>query len=153
MRFVAKDTMVDMAIGYITPSFEEALRSSIIMSLLTDRYADQDDLIPDAPSKPQAIPFDRRGWAGDALSEVPNDRIGSRLWLLSREKQTESTRVRAIEYCQEALQWLVDDRIATSVYVEAAWGNDGRLNVSVTISLSSGDIFTTSVTVGVIYAI
>lgn len=153
MRFVAKDTMVDMAIGYIEPSFEDALRSSIIVSLMTDRFADQDDIIPDAPSKAQAIPFDRRGWAGDALSEVPNDRIGSRLWLLSREKQTESTRVRAIEYCQEALQWLIDDRIATSVVVDAVWSTGGRLNVSVTLSLSSGDIYTTSVTVGVIYAV
>ena len=42
----------------------------------------------------------RRGWVGDAL-DGQGRRLGSLLWLLSREKQTEQTRLRAA--CQRVV--------------------------------------------------
>jgi phage gp46-like protein len=93
---------------------EDGLTTAVLVSLFTDRRASADDVPPDGTG-------DRRGWVGDVLSTVPGDRAGSRLWLLAREKQTEETRRRAVEYCREALAWLVEDGLAARVDVEAAW--------------------------------
>jgi phage gp46-like protein len=68
----------------------------------------------------------RWGWWGDGLDGQTNDQIGSRLWLLSRAKVTQQTVIRAREYAEEALQWLVDDGVATRVTVTAErMGLDG----------------------------
>jgi phage gp46-like protein len=74
----------------------ETLQTAVIVSLLTDRLANADDDIPDGTN-------DRRGWWADMplpLANAPpaRDLIGSRLWLLSRRKVTEQTRVDAIAY-------------------------------------------------------
>lgn len=139
MRLVlAADGTVDLVLG---PSGIEAgtgLGSAVIVSLLTDARAGVDDVLPDARAGGGLIQPDRRGWAGDALSEIPGDRIGSHLWLLGREKQTESVRLRAIDYARAALQWLIDDGYAVSIDIEAFWSQAGRLDLSVTIHQASG---------------
>jgi phage gp46-like protein len=102
---------------------DPTLASSVILSLFLDRRAGADDALPAGA--------DRRGWIGDALSPTPGDRIGSRLWLLAREKQTEETRLRAEEYAAEALAWLVEDGLASSVEVAATWLRPGVLALTV----------------------
>jgi phage gp46-like protein len=84
----------------------------VLVSLLTDRLANADDEIPDGTG-------DRPGWWADMVLPLANaapagDLIGSRLWLLSRRKVTEPTRIDAIRYCIEALQWLLGDGIAAA---------------------------------------
>lgn len=153
MRLNIYGDQIDIQTGYISDAFEDSLRSAIIVSLLTDRRARVDDVIPDAPISSQTISVDRRGWAGDALAEVSGDRVGSRLWLLARKKQTEETRQVAVEYCREALQWFVDDQIATSITINAEWVDGGRLNIAITMILINGDSFNTTLTVGVVYAV
>ncbi|PWG62868.1 phage GP46 family protein [Spiribacter halobius] len=91
---------------------EESPRTAVVLSLLTDRRADTDDELPDGGS-------DRRGWWADAWSEPSEDLIGSRLWLLAREKELPAVARQAEAYAREALQWLVDDGIAESVEVTA----------------------------------
>lgn len=110
---------------------DATLRTAILVSLFTDRRAETDDELPDSTTA------DRRGWLGDALA-LDNDRIGSRLWLLKRRKQTEETRLLAEEYCREALAWLVNDGIATSLTVEAAWIASGYLAAQINVILSDG---------------
>lgn len=88
----------------------EPLVRAVLISLLTWRRANPDD---DLPAEA------RQGWWGDSYPVEPNDRIGSRLWLLSRSKLTNETARRAREYAQEALQWLVDDGVVARVDVEA----------------------------------
>lgn len=104
------------------------LETSVILSLFTDRRAAADDPIPDGTA-------DRRGWwadlDGDDIHAVPL--VGSRLWLLDREKQTEETRQRAIVYASEALQWLVDNGVAERVLIEAEWTAPGFLGLRVVI--------------------
>ena len=107
------------------------LETSAIISLFTDRLANADDVLPDPADS------DRRGWWADWGADYP---IGSRLWLISREKQTEDVRQRVEEYCREALQWMLDDDVADTVEVVAAWSNigntqaPGRLDVDVTVT-------------------
>lgn len=88
----------------------EPLVRSVLISLFTWRRANPDDPLPaDA----------RQGWWGDSYPVEPNDRIGSRLWLLARSKLTEDTVRRAREYAEEALAWLVQDGVAARVSVQA----------------------------------
>lgn len=90
----------------------EPLVRAVIISLFTWRRANPDDELPGN--------F-KMGWWGDSLASVPNDRIGSRLWLLSRAKfsKNNSPVPLAKEYAEEALKWLVDDGIAARVVVES----------------------------------
>ena len=93
---------------------DDGLESAIIISLFTDRRAAADDVIPDGTAN-------RRGWWADAYAAIDGDQIGSRLWLLFREKDTVEVVVRAREYVQEALAWLLDDGVASQVIVETGW--------------------------------
>jgi len=107
------------------------LETAAIISLFTDRLAFPDDRLPDPNDG------DRRGWWADWDFDGGN--IGSRLWLISREKQTEEVRRRAEDYCREALQWMLDDDVADTVEVTAAWATGpttapGRLDVDVVIT-------------------
>lgn len=135
---ILENGVIDLAHGANGLIKEDGLQSAVLISLLTDRRADPDDQLPDDDGRPKAIPADRRGWCGDALSD---DRIGSRLWLLVREKQTEETRQRAIFYAKEALQWLIEDGLASEVAIEAEWEGIGRLNMLITIYLIDGEVF------------
>ena len=107
---------------------DSGLRAAVIVSLFTDRRAANDDEIPDGTD-------DRRGSWQDQYLEDPNDLQGSRLWLLSREKQLPSVLTRAKEYAEEALQWLVDDGVATAVTVTPSWASNGWLDLRVRIDL------------------
>jgi len=89
---------------------DEPLIRAVTISLFTWRRANPDDDLPGDQ---------RMGWWGDSFPVVPNDRIGSRLWLLSRAKLTNDTVLRAKEYADEALEWLVKDGIASRVVVES----------------------------------
>ncbi len=109
---------------------DDGLRTAIIVSLFTDARARDDDPLPS--------PGDRRGWWGDALPEADGDRIGSRLWLLAREKRLSSVLGRAQDYASEALAWLVDDGIASKVDVSAELIGEATLGLQVEITRPAG---------------
>lgn len=114
------------------PALEEdgGLETAVVLSLFTDRLADDG----------QAPQAQRRGWWGDASADLPGDMVGSRLWLLAREKQTPQVLARAEQYSREALLWLVDDGVATSVDVVAQWLASGLLALEVTIKRSAAPV-------------
>jgi len=93
--------------------FDESLETAVIISLFTDRRANEDDILPDPNN------LDRRGWWGDLTTSFEDDQIGSRLWLLEREKTLESVLVRAKEYTREALHWMIEDGVAVKIETEA----------------------------------
>jgi phage gp46-like protein len=112
-------------------ALDAGLRSAVIMSLLTWRLAAADDLLPDGTDN-------RRGWFGDDPLGLPDDPptqdyTGSRLWLLSREKQTDEVARRAEFYAREALAWMIDDGIADRVVAVATFPARGWLTMTVTI--------------------
>jgi phage gp46-like protein len=113
---------------------EDGLRTAVLISLFTDALARPDDVIPDGGD-------DRRGWWGDTpVDGAEPDPIGSRLWLLVREKRTEETRRRAETYASDALAWLVTDGVAAAVDAVATWGGDrgDQLRLVVTIDRQRG---------------
>ena len=117
---------------------EGSLRTAVILSLFLDRRADDDDILPNGSD-------DRRGWWADTVAPMTDygigggsasgDHIGSRLWLLSREKQLAGVLERARHYAEEALTWLVEDGVATAVQVTATNPRQGWLALEVTITL------------------
>lgn len=124
-RFVSDGQFfhADLAVGAGELAADGGLRTAIIISLFTDARARADDVPPGGAG-------DRRGWWGDAWPSRRYDGaprpLGSRLWLLHREKRAEDTRARAEGYAREALAWLIEDGIAERVEVSAQWLDDGR---------------------------
>ena len=89
----------------------DELAAAVLISLFSWRKSVPDDGIK-APN--------RQGWWGDTFAEVAGDRIGSRLWLLQRQKILPTTLRRAEAYAKEALQWLIDDAVVGRVDVTAS---------------------------------
>lgn len=108
------------------------LLTAAIISLFTWRRANDDDELPDTETS-------RLGWWGDSIANVEGDRIGSRLWLLRREKLTAETINRALEYCREALAWMVEDGVAARVDVSASRTGLDRLDITVTVHRGNGE--------------
>ncbi|WP_321865731.1 phage GP46 family protein [Paraburkholderia tropica] len=104
------------------------LQSAVLVSLFTDRLANNDDSIPDGTGDP-------RGWWGDIGEDKP---IGSRLWLLDRSKQTQEVLSNARDYIIEALQWLVDDGVIASMDVQTQWVRDTFLGAQIILYQPTG---------------
>jgi len=104
------------------------LYRAVLISLFTWRRAEPDD-----------YPELDNGWWGDSFPTFQNDRIGSRLYLLSREKLTNKTPLKAREYIRQALQWLVDDGVAVSIEVSVTRSGIETLQASVVINQREGN--------------
>jgi phage gp46-like protein len=110
---------------------DDGLRTAVIISLFTDARAAKDDPLPEPNT-------DRRGWWGDVLSPVTGWEIGSKLWLLSREKQLPSVLNRARDYAAAALAWMIADQIAAKIDVEARFPTRGWLALAIFITRPDG---------------
>lgn len=102
---------------------EGGLQSAVMLSLFMDARAEDADVLPDGET-------DRRGWWGDQFAQEDNDRIGSKLWLLWREKRVPETLRRAQQYAEQALAWLKGDGVATAVTVTTAFATLAELTGS-----------------------
>lgn len=110
---------------------ESGVRSAVVVSLFTDRRAANDDVLPDGT-------YDRRGcW----MDQYEDHLKGSRLWLLSREKELPDVLHRAREYSEEALQWMIDKSIVLSVSATAEWAGRGILALHIVIMLPNNTQF------------
>lgn len=104
---------------------DAGLETAIMLSLFTNRVAEDGDVLPDDGN-------DRQGWWADAVPVVDGDRFGSRLWLLQRCKNTADIPGRAEEYCKEAVQWMIDDHVLDRVDVESEIIGNDTLGIKVT---------------------
>lgn len=96
------------------------LATAVLISLFSDATAPKELRLDDP-----------RGWWGDVTRASP---IGSRLWTLRRAKKIPQTLRRAEDYAREALKWLLEDGIASSVDVVARWFNDTGLALTITVN-------------------
>ena len=106
------------------------LQRAVHISLFTWRRADPGDPVDDA---------DRQGWWGDSYPSQAADRIGSKLWLLRRRTITAQTLRDAQRFCQEALQWLVDDGHVTQVTVTITRPQATHLAAHIVLERPDGD--------------
>ena len=108
----------------------DGLRTAIIVSLFSDARAGLDELPPGES--------DRRGWWGDLLDDDGEAGIGSKLWLIAREKETREVALRAAAYAREALQWLRADGVVRAIGVAAEWISAGVLELSIGVTTADG---------------
>lgn len=113
------------------------LRTAVIVSLFSNRRAEDVDVIPDEVGT-------REGWWADELREN-DDKIGSKLWLIGRGKILEREIIPSAEqFGREALQWMVDDGVAESLTVEASFYDADMLQLDIKIirpELERADFF------------
>ena len=104
---------------------DDGLETVIITALFTDKRV-RNDQLPDFAT-------DKRGWWGDMVSEVDQDRIGSRLWTLARSKISNETLRLYEDYSREALQFLIEDGIANQIEVSASYNDNFHLILSINV--------------------
>jgi phage gp46-like protein len=114
---------------------DDGLETAVAVSLFTDARAPEDARLPGDAA-------DRRGCWMDATLGDGDDGIGSLLWLLHREKTTPDVPVRARQYALDALQWLLDDHVASAVEVEAERVGINMLALVIRITRPDGKIET-----------
>lgn len=98
---------------------DEGLETAIIISLFSNRRVTDEELPTGTTNK--------QGYWADQYSERANDKTGSRLWTLQREKRLPETLRRAEDFAKEALGWLIDDGVASSIGATAQ-NIDGTTN-------------------------
>lgn len=125
------ENLFDIAIENGDLAGDDGLETSIAISLFTDRRVSEEEL--PAPQK------DKKGWWGDMFPDVDQDKIGSRLWLIGREKVTQEVAKRAEDYCKEGLQWLIEDGVATTIAVVAAYNSSKNLIIEIQIVKPTGN--------------
>lgn len=127
LQYDAAARRFDVAVSGRDLVLDTTPATAMLLSLGCDRRARPDDVLPMAPEAPGF--GDRRGWVGDAL-DGRGRRLGSRLWLLSRAKQSDLTRQRAEQHAAEALGGLADRGFAVSASAE--WLRRGVLRLTAT---------------------
>lgn len=121
MLIVINGCAVDASSAALPP-----LHRAVIISIFTWRRAEPDD---DADEV--------MGFWGDTFPTVTGDKIGSRLWLLRRQKITSDVLRRARMYVDEALKWLIDDGVVTSITTSISRANNDAVVLSIHISHKS----------------
>lgn len=110
---------------------DDPLVRSVINSLFCWRRADASD---DRPCDSWM------GWWGDSYADEDGDQWGSKLWLLFRSKTTPDVLKLAEQYAKDALQWMIDDGIASRVETHAEAGGMDQLNIQVTVYKPDGTV-------------
>ncbi|PCJ13796.1 MAG: hypothetical protein COB04_16035 [Gammaproteobacteria bacterium] len=128
-----QDGVIDFILVNGDLGMDDGLESAVLLSLLCDARVSVEEL-PHSEDDPG-------GFWGDFASEVEGDSTGSKLRLLRREKLTNETATRAKKYCEEALQWLIDDKIASDVAVTTEIINSNLLLIAIEIKRPSGRIY------------
>jgi phage gp46-like protein len=125
----------DLALASGALVSDDGMRTAIVLSLFTDARAPDDAALPEAGS-------DRRGWWGNDFVKLSQDpkrsELGSLLWLLRRSKMTQSNIALAKSYVTAALQWLVSDRVASSLSIIVEAQGPDRLAIAVELTRPNG---------------
>lgn len=132
LNWVSDEFHFDLAMKNQDLEPDDGVRTAVVISLFSDARITAEE----KPDEKSGL----RGWWGDMFPDVERDQIGSRLWLLSRSKQTTDTLNRAREYCKEALKWLIDDGVAESVTVETEFVSRGVLGIKVGVKRPKSNV-------------
>lgn len=99
---------------------DATLETAIYLSLLTDRRAHVDELLP--------VKGDVRGWWADT-------QVGSKIWLYGRSKINDTLLSLLAQECVEGLSWLVEDGVARTVNVLVTKQNENTVALKIRITL------------------
>lgn len=117
----------DLAVANNDLESDDTFETAVLLSLFTNARAKPGDVLP------AELGTRRGGWWANELSPIDGDNFGSRLWLLARSKQNGELLTRAQEYASEALDWMLEDAVASKVTVVTSFTTQGWLLLVVTI--------------------
>ena len=125
IAFDANKQQLDLAT--VDSTFLAWLENAITISLFTDARASDDDVEGD----------DKRGYWGDM--DLPGDEsLGSKLWLLKREKITPDVINKTRDYCIDALVWLVDEEYLQATDITTTRSGNDRILILIKCQLPDG---------------
>lgn len=124
----------DITVGDRDVVQDQGLETAVLISIGSDRRAEDDDIIPDGTEN-------KRGWWGDILN-ADGDKIGSRRWLLYRSKLTNDTITELKEYDLEALQWMITVGVASEVLITITQVGLNAIQEKIQIVRPEGDPIT-----------
>ena len=104
------------------------LETAVWVSIFTDALADPSDMTPD-------LGRDRRGWWAD-FGRSFGEAMGSLIWIYRREKRAEAVRLQIEQAAQAAVQWMVDDGIASAIEVTAELLDRPRDAIALSVALT-----------------
>ena len=110
---------------------DRTLYTAVTISLLSHARAEPDDVLPEGSGL--------HGWWGDAYSEQPGDRFGSRLWTL-RGRSMQDALALAPRLAEEALAWMIEDGLADEVTAAVEPIGSNQIGLSVQIRRGGTDI-------------
>lgn len=85
---------------------DAGLETAVTISLFTnDRAVQADDVDPKQ---------DQGGWWGAQFLDQPGG-LGSRLWLITRDKLSDKGMLKCSQFATDALQWMIDAGVASDV--------------------------------------
>lgn len=90
---------------------DDGLETAVIISLFSDQRVAESELPPGVTS--------RKGWWGDEFLPNPGDQYGSKIWTFARDKSLPQTAGSVQVRAKQALQWMLDDGVASTVEVAA----------------------------------
>lgn len=107
---------------------DEGLATAVLISLFSEQRAAIEEL-PNGETR-------RGGYWGDTVPDVPGDRHGSRLWLLTRNKIVASEIPKIEGYAAQSLAWMIEDGVSNFISV-----------VGSIVELASGKAFNLAITI------
>jgi phage gp46-like protein len=110
---------------------DEGLETSVIISLFSDRRVKKDEL-------PQGVEG-LRGWFGDTFE---GEKLGSKLWLLFRAKETQQTENLIGDYAKQALNWMQTENVAKEVAIDVGFPERGLARLEIDITKPTGEEIT-----------
>lgn len=105
------------------------LETAVVISLFTDKVVPPDWIFPQ-----KGVLNDPKGFWADSVNGFP---VGSNLWLLRQQSGAPNLLQIARVYCNDALQWLLNSGIATSIVVDTSWifpNSTRAMGIAVTIT-------------------
>lgn len=99
---------------------DDTLTNAIIISLFTDARVDGE-----------------RGWWGNSFATFE---MGSKLWTLHRSKQIDDILEDAERYARDALQWMITDKLVSSLSVTATNPKQSMLLLTIIVTLPNGSV-------------
>jgi phage gp46-like protein len=105
------------------------LETAVLISLFTDQVSDPDDIMPEAQKA------DPRGWFADSYED---DQIGSKLWQALWRQTVPDTLNWARDTASKALQWMIDDGVASAIDVTPQFYGKGGLALTIVITEPNG---------------
>ncbi|MDY4480304.1 MAG: phage GP46 family protein [[Pasteurella] aerogenes] len=99
---------------------DDTLTNVIIISLFTDARVNGE-----------------RGWWGNSFAEFE---MGSKLWTLHRSKQIDDILEDAERYARDALQWMITDKLVSSLSVTATNPKQSMLLLTIIVTMPNGTV-------------